>query len=69
MRVRSIIPHANPFGRGRGKPVGTEYDVPAAEAEALIAAGHVKRADGKTSAKPKKASATPKAAAKATPKE
>lgn len=41
MRVRSIAPHANPFGCGRGKPVGTEYDLPAADAKAEIAAGHV----------------------------
>ena len=51
MRVRSISPHSNPFGRGRGKPVGTEYDAPADEAKALMAAGLVERADGKTSAK------------------
>lgn len=51
MRVRSIAPHANPFGRGRGKPVGTEYDLPAGEAKALIAAGQVVRADGKKTVK------------------
>ena len=45
MKVRSIAPHANPFGRGRGKPVGTEYDLPAADAKAEIEAGHVKRID------------------------
>lgn len=47
MRVRSIAPHSNPFGRGRGKPVGTEYEMPADEAKAAIAAGLVERADGK----------------------
>lgn len=51
MRIRSIAPHANPFGRGRGKPVGTEYDAPADEAKALIAAGLAERADGKKPAK------------------
>lgn len=51
MRVRTIAAHANPYGRGRGKAVGTEYELPAAEAKAEIAAGHVQRADGKKPAK------------------
>jgi hypothetical protein len=47
MRIRSIAPHANPFGCGRGKPVGTEYEAPADEARALIAAKLAVRIDGK----------------------
>ena len=49
MKVRTIAPHSNPFGRGRGKRVGDEYELPADEARAAIAAGHVERVQ-----KPKK---------------
>lgn len=51
MRVRSIADHANPFGTGRGKPVGAEYDVPADEAKALMNAKLVERVDGKKDVK------------------